>query len=87
MRLDKFLKISLIFKTRSSGEKAIEEGRVTLNNSAAKPSANLKIGDIITISTPLKKTDYKVLQLLDKNVDRKLAKETYEVINEEQFDI
>ncbi len=87
MRLDKFLKISLIFKTRSSGEKAIEEGRVTLNSCAAKPSANLKVGDIITISTPLKKTAYKVLQLLDKNVDRKLAKETYEVINEEQFDI
>ena len=31
MRLDKFLKISLIFKTRSSGEKIIEEGNVLIN--------------------------------------------------------
>jgi len=87
LRLDKFLKISLIFKTRSQGEKAIEEGRIMINDGATKPSSNLKIGDILTINMPLKKTIYKVLQLSENNVSKKEAREMYEVINEERFEL
>lgn len=87
MRLDKFLKISLIFKTRSSGEKLIEEGNVLINDKISKPSATIKAGDIITIITPLSKTKYRVLQILEKNVSKKTAKEMYEVIDEERFEL
>lgn len=87
MRLDKFLKTSLIFKTRSSGEKAIEEGKVLINDNVAKPSSNLKIGDTITVNMPLKKTTYRVLQIMEKNVSKKMAREMFEVINEEQFEL
>jgi ribosomal 50S subunit-recycling heat shock protein len=87
LRLDKFLKISLIFKTRSSGEKLIEEGNVLINDKISKPSATIKAGDIITIITPLSKTKYRVLQILEKNVSKKTAKEMYEVIDEERFEL
>ena len=87
MRLDKFLKIALLFKTRSSGEKAIEDGKVLINDNKSKPSANVKIGDTLTISTPLKKSVYKILLLSEKNVSKKEAKEMYEVISEEHIEL
>jgi ribosome-associated heat shock protein Hsp15 len=87
MRLDKFLKMSLIFKTRSSGEKFIEEGNVLVNDKKVKPAMTVKVGDIITIILPLKKTRYRVIQLLEKNVSKKLAKEMFEVIDEERFEL
>jgi ribosomal 50S subunit-recycling heat shock protein len=87
LRLDKFLKISLIFKTRSSGEKTIEEGNVLINDKMAKPSSNIKIGDILTIRTSLKKTNYKILQIAEKNVSKKDARELYEILNEEHYEI
>ena len=87
MRLDKFLKTSLIFKTRSSGEKAIENGDILLNDKTVKPSSSIKEGDLMTVKTPLKITVYRVLQIIEKNVSKKMAKEMVEVVKEEQVEI
>ena len=75
MRLDKYLKTALIFKTRSGGEKNIENGGVLLNGKIAKPASQVKEGDLITIRTLEKETTYKILQLLEKNVSRQMARE------------
>ncbi|HBD96249.1 MAG: hypothetical protein A2015_10195 [Spirochaetes bacterium GWF1_31_7] len=83
MRIDKFLKISLIFKTRSSGDKLIDDNRVFINNKPTKSSSTVKIGDTILIITTDKKTTYQVKQILEKNVSKELAKTMYEIINEE----
>lgn len=87
MRLDKYLKTALIFKTRSGGEKNIENGGVLLNGKPAKPASAVKEGDLITIRTLEKETTYKVLQLLEKNVSRQMAKEMYEIVNETKLNI
>jgi ribosomal 50S subunit-recycling heat shock protein len=87
LRLDKFLKTSLIFKTRSSGEKAIENGDILLNDKPVKPSSTVHEGDMMTVNTPLKKTTYKILLIMDKNVSKKMAKEMVEIVKEEQLDI
>jgi ribosomal 50S subunit-recycling heat shock protein len=87
LRLDKFLKTSLIFKTRSSGEKAIEDGNVMINEKPSKPSANVKVGDFITVVEPLKKTKYKILLILEKNVSKKDAREMFEIVSEERFEL
>lgn len=87
MRLDKYLKIALIFKTRSDGEKNIENGGVLLNGKPAKPAANVKEGDLITIRTLEKETTYKILQLLEKNVSRQMAREMYEIVSETKLDL
>lgn len=86
MRLDKYLKTALIFKTRSCGEKNIETGGVLLNGKPAKPASNVKEGDLITIRTLEKETTYKIVQLLEKNVSRQMAKEMYEIISETKLD-
>lgn len=83
MRIDKFLKISLLFKTRSGAEKSIEDGHVLINNKPAKPSSNIKINDIITLILPAKTLCYKVIMLAEKNVTREQAKDLYELLSEE----
>ncbi len=50
MRMDKFLKNSRLIKRRTVAKEACETGRVLLNEKVAKPSDEVKIGDIITIS-------------------------------------
>ncbi len=87
MRLDKFLKISLLFKTRSSGEKAIEEKNVLLNGRETKPSSNVKIGDKITIKNSMVEREFEILLLLEKNVSRAEAKEMVNLIYEKRFEL
>ena len=49
IRLDKYLWAVRIFKTRSDAADAVRNNRVTVNNSYAKPSREVKIGDIIAV--------------------------------------
>ncbi len=50
MRLDKFLKVSRLIKRRTVANEACDSGRVMLNGVPARASANVKPGDVITIS-------------------------------------
>lgn len=49
MRLDKFLKVARIIKRRTVANEICSAGRVFLNGKVAKPSAEVKVGDTITI--------------------------------------
>lgn len=82
MRIDKFLKIALIFKTRSSAEKAITKGLVLLNGKITKPAANIKIGDKITVKSPFKEIEYEITNISEKNVSKKEAKELVKILKE-----
>ena len=63
MRIDKFLKISRILKRRSLGKEACESQRVVVNGKQAKPSYNLKIGDIVEIAFGSGTVKFKVLNI------------------------
>jgi len=54
MRLDKFLKVSRIIKRRTVANEACSAGRVTINDKVAKPSTDVKEGDIISIRLGVK---------------------------------
>ncbi|CAB1254683.1 RNA-binding S4 domain-containing protein [Clostridium sp. MT-14] len=49
MRLDKYLKVSRIIKRRTVAKEACESGRVIVNGKVAKPSTEIKEGDVIEI--------------------------------------
>ena len=49
MRLDKYLKISRLIKRRTVANEAAAAGRVTINGKIAKPSADVKPGDVLKI--------------------------------------
>ncbi|MBR6062054.1 MAG: RNA-binding S4 domain-containing protein [Spirochaetales bacterium] len=87
MRLDKYLKISLIFKTRSGSEKYFENDGILLNGKTAKQAAAVKIGDIITIKSPDKITEYRILDIQEKNVSKQTAKTLYEIVKEEKVEL
>ncbi len=50
LRLDKFLKVNGIIKRRVIAKEAIDKGYVARNNVPAKPSSELKPGDVVSIS-------------------------------------
>lgn len=49
MRLDKFLKVSRLIKRRTVAKDVSDQGRVLLNGKEAKPSATVKVGDVLDV--------------------------------------
>ena len=50
MRLDKWLKVSRLIKRRTVAKEACDGGHVSVNGRVAKPSSDVKEGDVIAIS-------------------------------------
>lgn len=72
VRVDKWLWAVRIFKTRSDAAEACRTGKVTINGSEAKPSKELKEGDLLTVKkVPIMKYSYKVLGLLERRLPAK----------------
>ena len=49
MRLDKYLKVSIIIKRRSVANEVCDAGHVTVNGKVARASYDVKEGDVIEI--------------------------------------
>ena len=71
IRLDKYLWAVRIFKTRSDAADAVRTNKVTVNGSYAKPSREVKIGDVIAVRKQAVTYSYKVL---DRVSSRQAAK-------------
>ena len=63
MRLDKYLKVSRLIKRRTVAAQAADGGRITVNGAVAKPSREIKPGDIIELSFEPKKVRVEVLSV------------------------
>ncbi len=50
MRLDKYLKVARVIKRRTIANEVCDAGRVSINGRKAKPSAEVKAGDILEIA-------------------------------------
>ena len=64
IRLDKYLWAVRIFKTRSDAADAIRQNRVMVNDAYAKPSREVKVGDMISVRRERVHYSYKVLDLV-----------------------
>lgn len=76
MRLDKYLKVSRLIKRRTVANEACDSGRVMINDKVAKASAEVKEGDIITISFGNKEVKVEVLDVQE-TVKKETAAELY----------
>lgn len=57
VRLDKWLWAARFYKTRSTSSEEIDKGRVTVNGQVAKPSRDVKPGDVLELrSGPVLRT-------------------------------
>ena len=79
MRLDKYLKVSRLIKRRTVANEACEAGRGMINDKPAKASANVKVGDIITIQFGNKDVKVEVLDVQE-TVRKDDAKELYRIL-------
>ncbi|MBR2326219.1 MAG: RNA-binding S4 domain-containing protein [Alistipes sp.] len=64
VRLDKYLWAVRIFKTRSDAADAVRNNRVLVNDAYAKPSREVKEGDIISVKRTLVTYTYRVKALV-----------------------
>lgn len=64
VRLDKYLWAVRVFKTRSDAADAVRNNRVLVNGAYAKPSREVKQGDVISVKKMPVTYQYKVLELV-----------------------
>jgi len=65
MRIDKFLKVSRLFKRRTVAHDIAADHRVYVNDRPAKPSTEVKIGDVVRIVYGTKVLVFRVEQIAD----------------------
>lgn len=73
VRIDKWLWATRIFKTRSIAAEACKKGKVFMRDTAIKPSAMVKVGDIIKVRKPPVTFSFEVLDLTQNRVGAKLV--------------
>jgi ribosome-associated heat shock protein Hsp15 len=79
MRLDVWLDVTCLFKTRSEAKKACEGGKVDVNGQAARPHRDVKVGDAIHITRPFgRRQKVGVRGLADQHMKKADAKLLYE---------
>ena len=79
MRLDVWLDVSCLCKTRSDAKRACEGGKIDVNGQAAKPHRDIREGDEIEITRPFGRRQKVVVRVLaDEHLPKAQAREMYE---------
>ena len=79
IRLDVWLDIACLFKTRSEAKRACEGGKVEVNGQTAKPNRQLREGDRLRISRPFgRHQDVVVRVVIDQHVPKSQARALYD---------
>jgi len=77
IRLDKWLKIARIIKTRSQAAEACHQGRVKINDQTAKASRMVKIGDTVAVKFKWRTRRFDILDIVYKSIKAEDAKKLY----------
>lgn len=79
VRLDIWLDVACLFKTRSEAQKACKSGRIEVNGQNAKPNRLVRPGDTLDIRRPLGRVQkIRIRGLAEKHIARTEARELYE---------
>ena len=71
VRLDVWLDVACLFRTRSEAQKACKGGKVEVNDQRAKPHREVRVGDEILITRPMGRRQRVAIRVL---VERHLPK-------------
>ena len=78
-RLDVWLDVACLFKTRSEAKRACEGGKVDVNGQTARPNRLIRDGDRIRIGRPYGRHQNVIARLLiDQHVKKSEAKALYD---------
>jgi ribosome-associated heat shock protein Hsp15 len=79
VRVDIWLDVACLFKTRAEAQKALRGGKVEVNGTPVKPNKLLKVGDEMRITRGGGRRQLvTVLALADKHIDKAAARLLYE---------
>jgi ribosome-associated heat shock protein Hsp15 len=79
VRLDVWLDVACLFKTRSEAQKACRSGKVAANGQPAKPNRRLRVGDELEISRRFgRKQRVRVNALAERHVAKAEARRLFE---------
>lgn len=79
VRLDVWLDVACLFRTRSEAQKACRGGKIEVNGQPAKPNRALRTGDEIEIGRPFgRKQRIVVKQLASRHIAKADARMLYE---------
>jgi len=77
-RLDVWLDVSCLFKTRSEAQRACKGGKVVLNGHSVKPHREVKVGDVLEITRALGRRQRVVVEALaDRHIPKEEARRLY----------
>lgn len=78
-RLDVWLDVACLFKTRSEAKRACEAGKVEVNGYRVKPNRHVRDGDRIRIGRPFgRRQDIVVRLLIEQHVKKSEARALYD---------
>ena len=83
MRIDKFLKISRVIKRRTVAQEACDGGRIEINGKTAKPSKEVRVGDVVTVTFGYRAMTFEVLSV-DERQTKQSADTMYKICDENQ---
>ena len=79
VRLDVWLDVACLYRTRSEAQQACQNGKVEVNGQAAKPKRRLNVGDELQIKRPFgRQQRVTVRALADSHIRKTDAKQLYE---------
>jgi ribosome-associated heat shock protein Hsp15 len=79
VRLDVWLDVACLYRTRSEAQRACQGGKVEVNGQSCKPHRQLKIGDELRLSRPFgRKQTLVVVALADRHLPKAEARGLYQ---------
>ena len=79
VRLDIWLDVACLFKTRSEAQKACKGGKIEVNGQPAKPNRLVRAGDEVEISRPFgRKQRLRITALAERHVKKADARSLYD---------
>ncbi|MFA6755417.1 MAG: S4 domain-containing protein [Bacilli bacterium] len=85
MRFDKYLKLTRLIKRRTVAKELLERGLFTVNNRVAKPSSEVKEGDLLVLVLGRHKLTVKVKDVVS-YCKKEDASCLYEIVKDEIID-
>ena len=84
LRLDIWLDVACLYKTRSEAQRACKGGKVDLNGQSAKPHREVQPGDELDLTRPLGRRQRVVVKgLAEKHIPKAEARLLYEDVTPE----
>lgn len=77
-RIDRWLWAARAYRSRSLAAQACDGGKISVNGASAKPHKLVRDGDLIEITTPDGKRQWRVIEVSDRRGPASVARTLYE---------